>query len=58
MEEREVEILAETQDFSVWRMEEPDGELVYHLEFGNLTVHFLHEDWEQFLELVSQLRTS
>jgi len=51
----EVKVLAETEDFSVWRVEEPDGEATYHLELGNVTVHFFQEEWEQFLALVSPL---
>ena len=55
MEAKDIEILAETDDFSVWRMEDPDGEMLYHVEFGPVTVHLFHEDWVQFVELASQL---
>lgn len=58
MEERSIEILAETEDFSIWRIEEPDGEMTYHLECANVTVHFFREEWEQFLRLVDQLRAA
>ena len=34
-----------------------EGEITYHLEFGSVTVHFFEEEWEEFLELVGQLRT-
>jgi hypothetical protein len=47
----DIEILAETENFSVWRAEEPDQETTYHLEFGSVTVHFFHEEWQEFLEL-------
>ncbi len=50
----EIEILAETEDFSVWRAKEPDGEVTYHLEFGNVTVHFFQEEWEEFTKLMEQ----
>jgi hypothetical protein len=36
-------------------MEDPDGEMLYHVEFGPVTVHLFHEDWVQFVELASQL---
>jgi len=52
----EIEILAETDEFSIWRVEEPDGEATYHLEIGGVTVHFFQEEWDQFLALVGQLR--
>lgn len=51
----EIEILAETEGFSVWRAKEPDGEVTYHLEFSNVTVHFFEEEWKEFLELMAQV---
>ncbi|MBN1178876.1 MAG: hypothetical protein JXD18_06675 [Anaerolineae bacterium] len=56
MEEKEIEILAETEDFSIWRVEEPDDEITYHVEFGSHTAHFFQEEWEQFLALIEQLK--
>jgi len=56
MQEQDIEVLAETEDFSIWRVEEPDEEVTYHLEFGNVTLHLFQEEWEQFLGLVNQLR--
>ena len=58
MTDQELEVLAETEDFSIWRIEEPDGEATYHVEFGAVTVHLFQEEWDQFRELVSQLRPS
>ncbi len=49
------ETLAETSDFIVWKAKEPDGEDTYHLELGNVTLHFFREEWDQFLELVRAL---
>ncbi len=57
MEEKTIEVLAETEDFSIWRIEEPDGETTYHVEFGTVTVHFFQEEWDQLLALVNQLQT-
>ena len=50
----EIEVLAETDDFSIWRAREPDGEVTYHLEFGNVTIHLFEDEWKQFLNLVAQ----
>ena len=47
----EVETICETENYIVWRADEPDGESTYHLELGNLTVHFFTEEWEEFLNL-------
>ena len=44
--------LAETQNFMIYRADEPDGEATYHLELGQVTVHLFKEEWEEFLALV------
>jgi hypothetical protein len=50
--DQEITVLGETDDYSIWSMEDPDGEVTYHLELGNMTIHFFREEWDQFLELV------
>ncbi len=55
MEEPVIEILSESENFSVWQAEEPDGETTYHLELGTVTIHFFREEWEEFLQLVEEL---
>lgn len=47
--------LAETENYIAWLSEEPDGEQVYHLELGKVTLHFFKEEWDELLELVSEL---
>jgi hypothetical protein len=54
--EPETQTLAETENFVVWKAEEPDGETTYHLELNNVTVHFFREEWEEFLELARNLK--
>jgi hypothetical protein len=44
--------LAETQNYMIYRADEPDGESTYHLELGQVTVHLFKEEWEEFLALV------
>jgi hypothetical protein len=58
MENQTIEVLAETESFSAWRIDEPDGEMTYHLEFGSLTVHFFQEEWDEFMALLKQLLDS
>jgi len=53
--EPKVEILVETENYSVWKAEEPDGEVTYHLEMNNVTVHMFQEEWDEFVVLVKQL---
>ncbi|MBI3162707.1 MAG: hypothetical protein HYZ23_09360 [Chloroflexi bacterium] len=48
--------IAETENFIAWRAEEPDGEVTYHIELNNVTVHFFHEEWVEFLQLVRSLK--
>ena len=50
------ETLAETENYIVWKAEEPDGETTYHLELNNVTIHFFKEEWDEFLELVRNLK--
>jgi hypothetical protein len=54
MEEPTIEVLAETENFSLWRADEPDGETTYHLELGTVTLHFFREEWEEFLGLIGE----
>jgi hypothetical protein len=49
------ETIAETENFMAWRAEEPDGEITYHIELNNVTLHFFEEEWAEFLELVKEL---
>ena len=50
-----VEDLAETDSFTAWRVEEPDGEITYHVEFGSVTLHFFQEEWDEALDLFRTL---
>ena len=48
--------IAETNNYIAWRAEEPDGEITYHLELNNVTLHFFQEEWQEFLELIRALK--
>lgn len=45
------DVIAETENYVAWRSEEPDGETVFHIELGAVTLHFFHEEWQEFLSL-------
>jgi hypothetical protein len=49
------DMLAETDNYLVWRAEEPDGEVTYHLQLNNVTMHFFQEEWDEFIELARML---
>ncbi len=53
--EPKTDTIAETDNYIVWKAEEPDGETTYHVELGTVTLHFFQEEWDEFLELVGNL---
>lgn len=50
------ETLAESEHYVIWTSQEPDGETVYHVDLGPVTVHFFQEEWQEFLELVRSVK--
>lgn len=50
------ETISETDNFLAWKAEEPDGETTYHIELNNVTVHFFEEEWNEFLQLMRNLK--
>ena len=48
--------LAETDNYMVWKADEPDGETTYHIELNNVTMHFFEEEWDEFTKLVKSLK--
>lgn len=45
------DVIAESDNYIAWRAQEPDGEVTYHLELNNVTLHFFQEEWDEFLSL-------
>lgn len=52
------ETLAETENFLVWRADEPDGETVYYLQLGRATLNFFAEEWDELLAAIPELTGS
>ena len=48
--------LAETDNYMIWKADEPDGETTYHIELNSLTMHFFEEEWDEFVKLVKSLK--
>lgn len=48
--------IAETESMGAWKAEEPDGEVVYNLQLNNVTIHFFQEEWNEFLDLIKQIK--
>ena len=42
--EPHTETLAETENYLVWKAEEPDGETTFHVELNNVTIHFFRRN--------------
>lgn len=40
MPDTQTEVIAETEMYMAWKAQEPDGEMTYHLELNNVTLHF------------------
>lgn len=53
-----VETIAETENYVAWVSQEPDGETVYHLELGAMTLHFFREEFDELLDLVDDVRAA
>ncbi len=50
-------VLAETENFLIVEVNEED-ENVYDIDFGIVTVHLTEDEYDEFVELVKQLKTS
>ncbi|MDT8307408.1 MAG: hypothetical protein RRC07_15865 [Anaerolineae bacterium] len=50
-DENEDNIIAETESYFVWRSDE-EGEFVFHLELGGVTLHMTSEEWDELVELM------
>jgi hypothetical protein len=51
-DEVQMENLVESDNYAAWISHEPDGETVYHLELGTVTVHLFREEWDEVVELI------
>jgi hypothetical protein len=51
-DEVQTESLVVTENYAAWLSHEPDGETVYHLELGAVTVHLFQEEWDEVLDLI------
>ncbi|HOC21721.1 MAG: hypothetical protein GYA30_10530 [Chloroflexi bacterium] len=54
MSEPTIEVLAETDEYAVLMTRDEDGEVIYHVELGNATLHFFGDEWNEFMDLMRQ----
>lgn len=50
-EDVEMDLIAETDNFSVVRTKDENGTL-YHVEMGGVSLHLEPEDWEELIILI------
>ena len=50
-----LETIAETENYTIWLSHEPDGETVYHVDLGLVTLHLFAEEWQEFNELLHKV---
>ncbi|MCA9979396.1 MAG: hypothetical protein KDD89_01125 [Anaerolineales bacterium] len=50
-EDIEMDLIAETDNFSVVRTKDENGTL-YHVEMGGVSLHLEPEDWEELIILI------
>jgi hypothetical protein len=52
-----IQVLYEGDTFSVYRFEEEDGEVAIDVNlFDTITLHFVKEEWNEFLEVLHSLQ--
>lgn len=50
--------LAQSENYVVWTSDEPDGEMVFHVELGSVTLHLFQEEWDEMVGLIQAARKS
>ena len=51
-EDNPLDVLAETENFAVLVGEDIEGEMIYNVELGTVTLHLLLEEWEELVDLI------
>ncbi len=50
-----VKTLGESENYTVWVSDEPElEEVIYHIEFDNITLHLFEDEWEEFVSVILQ----
>ncbi len=53
-DEPNIQMLGETETYAVFVSQDTEGEQVYHIELGNVTLHLFQDEWEEFVDLMMQ----
>ncbi len=52
----EPNILSESEHFAVWRSDEGDEGVIYHIELGGITLHLTSEEWDELVVLIKGIK--
>jgi hypothetical protein len=47
-------LLAETENYAVLTGKDEEGEAIYNVELGAVTLHLFAEEWRELVELIKQ----
>ena len=48
----EPDVIAQTEKFGVWRSDDEEEGLLFHIELGGITMHMTSEEWDEFILLI------
>ncbi|NCF65035.1 MAG: hypothetical protein GWP61_03620 [Chloroflexi bacterium] len=54
----EPEIITQTDNFGVWRSEDEEEGLLFHVELGGITLHLTSEEWDEVVLLIKSAAVS
>lgn len=57
-DEAPLTVLAESERFAVLLGEDEEGEPIYNLELGMVTLHFFLDEWRELVELIREAETT
>jgi len=53
--ETKIKTIIETDDCFAYTAKEPDGEITYHLQINNVTLHFFNEEWQMAITFLKEV---
>ena len=46
------DIITQTDNFGVWKSNDEEEGLLFHIELGGITLHLTSEEWDEFVLLI------
>ena len=53
--ETKIKTIIETDVWFAYTAKEPDGEITYHLQINNITLHFFNEEWQVAINFLREV---